>query len=86
MLSIEETLSHPHLLARRTVRTITDPVAGTFQIPGMPLKFSEFPADLPLTAPTLGEHNAAVLREWLGMGEDDIAALETARVLQHADH
>ena len=86
VLSIEETLSHPHLLARRTVRSIDDPVAGRFQIPGMPLKFSEFPQDLPLQAPTMGQHNAEILREWLGHDEAEIDALRAAKVLQESDH
>lgn len=86
VLSIEETLSHPHLLARGTVRTITDPVAGTFQIPGMPLKFSEFPEDLELTAPTMGQHNAEVLRDWLGLNEAEIDTLRSANVLQQGDY
>ena len=38
VLSIEETVSHPHLTARGTVRTIEDRFAGKFEIPGMPLK------------------------------------------------
>ena len=84
VLSIEETLTHPHLVARGTVRTIEDRIAGRFQIPGMPLKFSEFPEDLPLEAPTLGQHNAEILREWLGQSADEIAALRTANVL-HED-
>ena len=84
VLSIEETLRHPHLLARRTVRTITDPIAGSFQIPGMPLKFSAFPDDLDLTAPTMGQHNAEVLREWLAMSEDEIEQLRSANVLQQS--
>ena len=86
VLSVAETLTHPHLVARGTVRTITDPVAGTFQIPGMPLKFSAFPDDLPLEAPTLGQHNAEVLRDWLGMTEDDIGNLQAANVLQQGEY
>ena len=82
VLSVAETLTHPHHVARGTVRTITDPVAGTFQIPGMPLRFSKFPDDLPLEAPTLGQHNAEVLRDWLGMSEQEISTLESANVLQ----
>jgi CoA:oxalate CoA-transferase len=85
VLSIEETLTHPHLVARRTVRTINDRIAGTFQIPGMPLKFSEFPDDLPLEAPLMGEHNVEILREWLGYREDDITALRAANVLQEGE-
>jgi crotonobetainyl-CoA:carnitine CoA-transferase CaiB-like acyl-CoA transferase len=86
VLSVAETLTHPHHVARGTVRTITDPVAGTFQIPGMPLRFSKFPDDLPLEAPTLGQHNAEVLRDWLGMSEQEIASLQSANVLQAGEY
>ena len=86
VLSVAETLTHPHHVARGTVRTITDPIAGTFQIPGMPLRFSKFPDDLPLEAPTLGQHNAEVLRDWLGMNEQEIASLESASVLQAGEY
>jgi crotonobetainyl-CoA:carnitine CoA-transferase CaiB-like acyl-CoA transferase len=81
VLSIEETVSHPHLRARGTVRTVHDRFAGKFEIPGMPLRFSEFPEDLPLEAATLGQHNAEVLRDLLGRSDDDIAALRAAKVL-----
>jgi len=86
VLSVAETLTHPHHVARGTVRTITDPVAGTFQIPGMPLRFSKFPDDLPLEAPTLGQHNAEVLRDWLGMSEQEISTLQSANVLQAGEY
>ena len=85
VLSIEETLTHPHLQARKTVRTINDRLTGEFQIPGMPLKFSEFPDDLPLQAATMGEHNADILREWLGHSDDEIAQLRAAGVLHDAE-
>jgi CoA:oxalate CoA-transferase len=85
VLSIEETLSHPHLLERGTVRTIDDPIAGKFEIPGMPLRFSEFPDDLPLQAATIGQHNAEILRDYLGASEAEIGALRTAGVLHEAD-
>jgi crotonobetainyl-CoA:carnitine CoA-transferase CaiB-like acyl-CoA transferase len=81
VLSIEETVSHPHLRARGTVRTIEDRYAGKFDIPGMPLKFSEFPKDLPLEAATLGQHNDEVLRDLLGRTEREITELRAAKVL-----
>lgn len=85
VLSIAETLSHPHHLARGTVRTIHDRIAGEFQIPGMPLKFSAFPQDLPLQAPTMGQHNAQILRELLACDATEIEALRAANVLHEAD-
>jgi crotonobetainyl-CoA:carnitine CoA-transferase CaiB-like acyl-CoA transferase len=85
VLSIEETVNHPHLKARGTVRTIDDRIAGKFQIPGMPLRFSEFPEDLPLEAATLGQHNGEVLRELLGHSDQEIEELRAAKVLIDGD-
>jgi crotonobetainyl-CoA:carnitine CoA-transferase CaiB-like acyl-CoA transferase len=81
VLSVEETVSHPHLRARGTVRTIEDRLAGKFEIPGMPLRFSEFPKDLPLEAATLGQHNSEILRELLGRSDKEIEELRAAGVL-----
>jgi crotonobetainyl-CoA:carnitine CoA-transferase CaiB-like acyl-CoA transferase len=81
VLSIEETVNHPHLRARGTVRTIEDPIAGKFDIPGMPLRFSEIPGTLPLEAATLGQHNDEILRDWLGRGDKEIADLRAAGIL-----
>ena len=81
VLSVTETLTHPHFIERGTVRTVHDPIAGTFQIPGMPIKTSDYPANPPYLAPRLGEHNAAILGELLGKSEADIAALTAAGVL-----
>ncbi|MEQ8234727.1 MAG: CoA transferase, partial [Gammaproteobacteria bacterium] len=72
---------HPHLVQRGTVRSITDPIVGEFKVPGMPIKTSDYPADAPYEAPTLGQHNAAVLGDLLGRSADDIAALTAAGVL-----
>ena len=81
MLSIEETVSHPHLRARGTVRTIEDPIAGKFDIPGMPLRFSAIPETLPLEAATLGQHNGEILRDWLGRSDEEIRNLGAAGIL-----
>ena len=81
VLSVAETLQEPHLRERGTVRTITDKVAGTFDIPGFPLRFSDFPEPLPLDAPLLGEHNAAVLTEMLGKTAAEVERLQAAGVL-----
>ncbi len=84
ILSVAEAVEHPHLIERGTVRTITDRGVGTFRIPGNPLRFSDFPDDLDLTAPFLGEHNDAVVGERLGKSPDEIAQLSEAGVLHSA--
>jgi len=63
VLSIEQAVNHPHLRYRRTVRPVTDRLSGELDLPGMPLKFAEFPDALPLQAPFFGEHTTAVLSQ-----------------------
>ena len=80
MLSVDQAMKEPHLLERRTVRTIEDPVFGEFQVPGMPLRFSAFPLRDPGMAPFLGQHNAEVL-EGVGVDAARVRALTEAGVL-----
>ncbi len=81
VLTPAEAMAHPHLVERGTVRTISDRGLGNFQIPGMPLRFSQFEDLLPLEAPYLGEHNESVLRERLGLSDEEIAQLTHGEVL-----
>lgn len=82
ILSVQEAMDHPHLIERRTVRTINDPVMGEFQIPGMPLRFSDFPDELPLEAVALGESNREILSSYLGYSGADIDRLYEAGVIK----
>jgi len=81
VLSIAETVHHPHHRARGTVRTVHDRLHGNFDMPGMPLKFSRFPKDLPLQAATLGQHNEEILTTYLGRSAQDVQRLRTEGVL-----
>jgi crotonobetainyl-CoA:carnitine CoA-transferase CaiB-like acyl-CoA transferase len=85
VLSIAEAVNHPHLRARRTVRTVNDRIFGELDIPGMPLKFSEFPEELPLQTPLLGEHNEEILRNYLAYTPEQVRALESEGVLKRAN-
>ena len=81
VLSVPESMQEPHLRERGTIRTITDKLAGEFEIPGFPLKFSDFPEPLELEAPTLGEHNREVLVDFLGHDSADYERLLASGVL-----
>ncbi|MCZ6771630.1 MAG: CoA transferase [Proteobacteria bacterium] len=85
ILTVEETVTHPHFVARGTVRTIKDPIAGEFQIPGMPVKTSGYPADNDYLAPLLGEHNGEILKGILGKSDADVEALTKVGVLHAGD-
>jgi len=81
VLSIAEAMAHPHLRQRAIVRTINDRFLGDFDVPGFPIRFSEYPRHGEMTAPTLGEHNASVLRDYLGYSSERIAMLEKEGVI-----
>jgi CoA:oxalate CoA-transferase len=86
VLSVEQAVNHPHLRGRRTVRTVKDRIMHDFDIPGVPLKFSRFPEELPLQAPFLGEHNAEILTNYLGYSGERVGQLKTAGVLHQRDN
>lgn len=81
ILSIQQAMNHPHLRQRGTVRTISDRGAGSFEMPGMPLRFSAFANNLELQAPYLGEHNGEVLGGLLGHSAERFDALVASGVL-----
>jgi CoA:oxalate CoA-transferase len=81
VLAVEEAMAHPHLRERGIVGTISDRFLGEFEVPGFPLRFSQSPRHSLLDAPTLGEHNEAILREYLGYSPERIGALEAEGIL-----
>ena len=83
VLTLHESANHPHMRERKTVRRVKDRLIGEFDIPGMPVKFSAWPDRTDVTADLLGEHNEAVLREYLGLSDAEIAQLYTDKVLVH---
>ena len=86
VLTVPQAIDHPHHRERGTVRRINDRMLGEFDIPGMPLRFSNHPDLLPLEAPFLGEQNHEILGEWLSYSEAQINALEEEGVLSSAPH
>ena len=85
VLTVEQAMAHPHLRERSTVRTINDRFLGDFDVPGFPLRFSDFPEPLPLQAPTLGQHNGEILRDYLSYSPDQIARLEAEGILHRGE-
>jgi CoA:oxalate CoA-transferase len=65
--NVAQAIAHPQAAARNMLVTVDDPVTGTFQYVGNPMKFSAF-ADPPTRAasPDLDADRAKILRE-LGM-------------------
>jgi CoA:oxalate CoA-transferase len=78
---LEQVIEHPHLRERGTVTTVHDRVLGDFQVPGFPIRFSDFPADTSLQAPLLGEHNESILKSYLAYTDERISELAQSGVL-----
>ena len=76
ILTVEQAVKHPHLVERETIRTVHDPVFGSYQVPGMPLRFSEGPRHPDLRAAYMGEHNVDVFTQYAGVSEAAVRELE----------
>jgi crotonobetainyl-CoA:carnitine CoA-transferase CaiB-like acyl-CoA transferase len=85
VLDVPEVMTHPHMVQRGIVQTVTDRIFGEVKIPASPLKFSQFPEPLELQASFLGEHNVEILTERLGYTREDVAKLQSAGVLTSKD-
>jgi CoA:oxalate CoA-transferase len=82
--SLEEAMASSHLRERKTIRQVSDPGLGQFEIPGFPVKFSDWAPSADLKASRVGEDNEAVLREFLGLSAAEIEALYSEGVLLKA--
>ena len=85
VLNPADAANHQYFIERGAVRRIEDPVAGSFLVPGFPIRYSDSDGDLDLVAPNLGEHNAEVLGELLGYSPQQTEDLESSGVLGFKD-
>jgi formyl-CoA transferase len=69
VLDSVELSSDPYLRQRGMFVTVEHPHRGEVVVPGFPPKMSDSPVEV-RRAPLLGEHNAEVYREWLGLDKD----------------
>jgi benzylsuccinate CoA-transferase BbsF subunit len=64
----------PHLKSRHFYWELEHPEIGMYRAPGPAFRLSKLPCELE-SAPLLGEHNEYVLKEILGMSDEEIAEL-----------
>ena len=76
--SIAQVVEHPQVTARQALVEMDHPRAGKVRMVGAPVRLSETPGSVRTPAPMLGEHTDLVLRELLGLGPDEVAALRAA--------
>ena len=75
-----DALANPHLIARGLFTRVTDG-AGEFIGVNPPYRMSGTPSELRSPVPQKGEHNAATLRDMLGIDEKELERLTAAGVL-----
>ena len=81
VLTPSELLVDPQLNARGFFQVLDRGPIGTYPYPGPAFKLSATPGELRRPAPFLGEHNGYVLRDLLGLSDEEIAALESKQVI-----
>ena len=76
-----EVLSDPHFASRGFFETVDHPEAGRHKYIGMPWKFSETPVRIRRPAPGLGQHTESILKELIGLGDDEVASLRDQDII-----
>jgi len=78
---IDQVFSDPQALARGLTVSMNHAVAGNLDLVASPLRLAKTPPEYRLAPPSLGEHTDDVLRNVLGMANDDLDRLRNAGVI-----
>ncbi len=79
--TVGQALAHPQVEHRGMVVEVPHPTAGSVRVVGPPVIMSDTPAEVRSHPPLFGEHTDQVLRERLGLGDDQIADLRADGVI-----
>lgn len=79
--TLAEVVKHPQVVARGSFVEMDHPKAGKVPVVGVAARLSATPGSVRTPSPTLGQHTDEVLRDLLGLGAPEIAALRAGKVL-----
>jgi crotonobetainyl-CoA:carnitine CoA-transferase CaiB-like acyl-CoA transferase len=79
--TLDAVVAHPQVAARHALVESAHPVAGTVKMTAPPVRMSETPGSVRTPAPLVGQHTERVLRERLALGDEEIARLRAAGVI-----
>jgi len=74
---VQDTLNHKHVLARDMVKEMDHEFCGPIKMVNTPVKYSESKPSIRTVPPMLGQHTDEVLKQVLGMSEQEIASLKS---------
>ncbi len=80
-LNAQERRDDPHLKERGFFLQGYHPEVGTHWYQGSPMKMSRTPITIRRLGPSLGEHNSYVLRDLLGMSDEEFTQLEQDQII-----
>ena len=75
-----ELMNDPSLAERGIMQTVEHPTTGTYKMPAWPVRFDGAPPRVK-PSPMLGQHNAEVLGDWLGVGTAEVEALRAEGIV-----
>jgi len=81
IMSIEDIMSDPQYIARKTLTNMMVEGVGELPFPSPLPRLSETPGQLNSLGPKLGDANAAIYREMLGLSESDLQELKKDGVI-----
>jgi len=81
VLALHEVLQDEQIAASGMLRSVQHPRRGKMRVFSSPLNLADSPLPELETAPALGEHTRAVLRDRLGLSDADLDDLHSAGVI-----
>ncbi len=76
--TVDRILADPQVAALGILKTLTHPTSGLLQMVGAPFHLSTDSTEPYRPPPLLGEHTAAILKEFLAIGDEEFVALQQA--------
>ena len=73
-----EVMNDPHMHERGMLQRIDHPSLGSIVVPNSPLRLHGADRVEPVPSASLGQHNWEVYADWLGLGDEGLAALQRA--------
>ena len=78
---VRDAFDDPHFAARENLARVSDPDLGEIRMQNVTPKLSRTPGSIRHAGPRLGEHTELILREWLGIKQDELTTLESDGVI-----